>query len=176
MPVRKGRGSQSARVDMPADADSSVLPDLASMGEQCDWLRERLGLHPATVIELVLLDTEQMTRIHVAYLAEPGPTDVMAFPMDPPVAAGACLPPTERHPILRSYLDTVLAGFRAEYGPGAVADFVATTRGWEAPILDDRARPRYSRAIAPDPALGAEIDAALAALGGLHPGRRSPAP
>jgi len=92
------------------------------------------------------------------------------------VPAGACLPPTERHPILRSYLDTVLAGFRAEYGPGAVADFVATTRGWEAPILDDRARPRYSRAIAPDPALGAEIDAALAALGGLQPGRRTPAP
>lgn len=100
MPVRKGRGSQSARVDMPADADSSVLPDLASMGEQCDWLRERLGLHPATVIELVLLDTEQMTRIHVAYLAEPGPTDVMAFPMDPPVAAGACLPPDAPPPLL----------------------------------------------------------------------------
>ncbi|MGA1268316.1 MAG: gamma-glutamylcyclotransferase family protein [Gemmobacter sp.] len=81
------------------------------------------------------------------------------------VPPAACLPPTERHPILQSYLDTVLGGFSAEYGPGAVAEFVATTRGWEAPILNDRARPRYSRAIAPDPGLRAEIDAALAALG-----------
>ncbi|MBI1218397.1 MAG: gamma-glutamylcyclotransferase [Rhodobacteraceae bacterium] len=50
------------------------------------------------------------------------------------------------HPILLSYLDVVVQGFLAEFGPAGVARFFETTDGWQAPVLDDRARPMYPRA------------------------------
>ncbi|MFW8594384.1 gamma-glutamylcyclotransferase family protein [Cribrihabitans neustonicus] len=52
---------------------------------------------------------------------------------------------SEHHPILLSYLDVVLQGYLQVFGEQGVQDFIATTSGWEAPILDDRAAPRYPR-------------------------------
>ena len=48
-------------------------------------------------------------------------------------------------PIQLSYLDVVVQGYDAVFGAEGVADFFATTRGWEAPVLDDRAAPLYPR-------------------------------
>ncbi len=60
--------------------------------------------------------------------------------------------PRERHvaastsrPVLLSYIDVVVQGYLREFGEDAVADFFATTDGWDAPILDDRAEPIYPR-------------------------------
>ena len=53
--------------------------------------------------------------------------------------------PSIRHPVLLSYLDTVVQGFLREFGPIGAEAFFDTTAGWEAPILDDRAAPRYPR-------------------------------
>lgn len=50
-------------------------------------------------------------------------------------------------PIWRSYLDCVLSGYLELGGAQAVERFIASTEGWESPILDDRAQPRYPRAI-----------------------------
>ncbi|WP_293573689.1 gamma-glutamylcyclotransferase family protein [Phaeobacter sp.] len=52
---------------------------------------------------------------------------------------------TAQHPILLSYLDVVLQGYHQIFGVQGVADFIATTDGWDAPILNDRANPRYPR-------------------------------
>ncbi|MCB2116245.1 MAG: gamma-glutamylcyclotransferase [Rhodobacteraceae bacterium] len=52
--------------------------------------------------------------------------------------------PPNGHPILLSYLDTVVQGFLREFGERGVADFFATTAGWTA-ILDDRTAPHYPR-------------------------------
>lgn len=52
---------------------------------------------------------------------------------------------TEAHPVLLSYLDTVVQGFLDEFGEDGVARFFATTAGWDAPIADDRSRPLYPR-------------------------------
>lgn len=49
------------------------------------------------------------------------------------------------HPILQSYLDTVLSGFLTEFGEYGVHHFMETTSGWETPILRDRANPIYPR-------------------------------
>lgn len=62
------------------------------------------------------------------------------------VPTGAAHAPQAAHPIMQSYLDCVVQGFLREFGPAGAADFFATTDGWEAPILDDRAAPVYSRA------------------------------
>ncbi|CUH67475.1 hypothetical protein TL5118_02204 [Thalassovita autumnalis] len=53
--------------------------------------------------------------------------------------------PDRRHPVLLSYLDVVAQGYLQEFGADGVADFFATTDGWDAPILDDRAAPYYPR-------------------------------
>lgn len=50
-----------------------------------------------------------------------------------------------QNPILLSYLDVVVQGFLKIYGADGVAAFFATTAGWDTPILDDRASPRYPR-------------------------------
>lgn len=52
--------------------------------------------------------------------------------------------PAARHPILLSYLDTVVQGFLGEFGAAGVARFFASTRGWTA-LCDDRADPLYPR-------------------------------
>ncbi|MCR8726748.1 gamma-glutamylcyclotransferase family protein [Frigidibacter sp. ROC022] len=74
-------------------------------------------------------------------------------------------PATAPRPILQSYLDVVVAGYLAEFGIGGVARFFETTAGWEAPLLADRAAPRYPR----HQRLGAEAlalcDAHVARLG-----------
>lgn len=51
-----------------------------------------------------------------------------------------------QHHILQSYLDVVVQGFLNEFGEDGVAEFFATTSGWDTPILDDRAKPLYPRA------------------------------
>ncbi|MDG4647950.1 gamma-glutamylcyclotransferase [Roseibacterium sp. SDUM158017] len=60
---------------------------------------------------------------------------------------------TEAHPILLSYLDTVVQGYLREFGEDGARRFFDTTQGWEAPVFDDRAEPVYPRAT---PTSGAE--------------------
>lgn len=55
---------------------------------------------------------------------------------------------THDHPILLSYLDTVVQGFLAEFGTAGAVDFFDTTSGWHLPVLNDRAAPSYPRATA----------------------------
>lgn len=71
-----------------------------------------------------------------------GPSlDVQIYAIPPADAA----PPDIRHPILLSYIDVVVQGYLREYGTSGVRRFFDTTEGWEAPILNDRAHPVYSR-------------------------------
>jgi len=53
--------------------------------------------------------------------------------------------PSVRHPVLLSYLDTVVKGYLDVFGETGVHDFFDTTDGWEAPIHDDRNAPIYPR-------------------------------
>lgn len=61
------------------------------------------------------------------------------------IPEGQHFTPTEDHPILLSYLDTVLQGYLKEFGEDGVLAFFDTTDGWQAPILDDRNQPVYPR-------------------------------
>ncbi len=47
--------------------------------------------------------------------------------------------------ILRSYLDVVMQGYLREFGEAGLGEFMATTKGFELPIVEDRAAPVYSR-------------------------------
>ena len=72
--------------------------------------------------------------------------------------------PGPDHPVLLSYLDVVLQGYLQVFGTDGADRFMNTTTGWDAPILNDRAAPRYPRAQQLSSAETAYVDGALAAL------------
>ncbi len=39
-------------------------------------------LHPQTEVSVILADMETMEKLHLEWMDEPGPTDVLSFPMD----------------------------------------------------------------------------------------------
>lgn len=49
------------------------------------------------------------------------------------------------HPVLQSYIDCVLAGYHHKFAETGMQAFVASTRGWEGAIFNDRHAPRYPR-------------------------------
>lgn len=69
-----------------------------------------------------------------------------------------------RGPILMSYLDVVVQGYLHEFGKDGVAEFFATTDGWDRPVLNDRPAPRYSRHQRLSPEEQAIVDGHLGAL------------
>lgn len=54
-------------------------------------------------------------------------------------------PTSDQHPILLSYIDVVFQGYLRAFGEDGVSRFVESTDGWDTPILNDRAEPRYPR-------------------------------
>ncbi|WP_422050275.1 gamma-glutamylcyclotransferase family protein [Shimia sp.] len=73
--------------------------------------------------------------------AKPAEIDIAVYH----VPADQGLSPDVRHPIWLSYLDVVIQGYLRHFGEAGVARFFATTAGWDAPILNDRAAPNYPR-------------------------------
>ncbi len=69
------------------------------------------------------------------------------------------------HPVWLSYVDCVLQGFLDVFGRPGVDHFMATTDGWEIPIVDDRAAPAYPRAQSLSAEERLTVDAALSAVG-----------
>ena len=61
------------------------------------------------------------------------------------VPAGHAAAPDVTHPLLLSYIDVVVQGYLDIYGKAGARRFFSTTDGWDAPIINDRAAPRYSR-------------------------------
>jgi len=59
-----------------AQVDEALLVRLAR------HVLDRLGVSPLADLSLLLVDAEDMERLHVQWMGEPGPTDVLAFPMD----------------------------------------------------------------------------------------------
>jgi probable rRNA maturation factor len=45
-----------------------------------------LKLNPECEVNLVFVDVEEMTELHIKWMDEAGPTDVLSFPMDMPAA------------------------------------------------------------------------------------------
>lgn len=69
------------------------------------------------------------------------------------------------HPILLSYLDTVLTGFLHTFGEDGPRHFMETTADWHVPVLNDRHAPVYPRATALTPDEAALVDDLLAEAG-----------
>jgi gamma-glutamyl AIG2-like cyclotransferase len=68
------------------------------------------------------------------------------------------------HPILLTYIDVVFQGYLRAFGAEGIQRFIDTTDGWDTPIQDDRAEPRYPRHQQLKPEETALVDRHLAAL------------
>jgi probable rRNA maturation factor len=58
------------------DVDESALVSLAR------FLLDELGIHPLAELSILLVDASAMEQLHLQWMDEPGPTDVLSFPMD----------------------------------------------------------------------------------------------
>ncbi|ROR71754.1 rRNA maturation RNase YbeY [Bogoriella caseilytica] len=46
------------------------------------YVLEEMRIHPQAELSVLFVTTEVMTELHVRWMDEPGPTDVLSFPMD----------------------------------------------------------------------------------------------
>jgi probable rRNA maturation factor len=62
--------------------ESGWETDEDSLVAQAQFVLDRLRIHPLAELSLVLVDETAMASLHERWMDEPGPTDVLSFPMD----------------------------------------------------------------------------------------------
>lgn len=62
--------------------ESGVTVDEKALERVARHVLDRMAVSPLAELSIVLVDVQRMTELHVKYMDEPGPTDVLAFPMD----------------------------------------------------------------------------------------------
>jgi probable rRNA maturation factor len=69
-------------VTIEINNESGVDVDVKSIRELASYVIEQLRLHPMVDLGVIFVDEEPMTELHLQWMDEPGPTDVLSFPMD----------------------------------------------------------------------------------------------
>jgi probable rRNA maturation factor len=62
--------------------ESGTSVDERSLTALARFVLDYLGIHPLAELSILLVDAEAMAHLHLQWMDEPGPTDVLAFPMD----------------------------------------------------------------------------------------------
>jgi probable rRNA maturation factor len=62
--------------------ESGLDTDNAGLVRLATFALDQLRIHPLAELSILLVDEDTMTAYHEKYLGEPGPTDVLSFPMD----------------------------------------------------------------------------------------------
>ena len=62
--------------------ESGVEVDEAEFAALARHVLDEMHVHPQTDLSVLLVDTDVMADLHVRWMDEPGPTDVLSFPMD----------------------------------------------------------------------------------------------
>jgi len=62
--------------------ESGVAVDEARLSRLVAFDLEALFVHSEAEVSVVLVDVAAMEQLHVQWMDEPGPTDVLSFPMD----------------------------------------------------------------------------------------------
>lgn len=105
----------------------------------------------ALVAAVAPQDWQALDQREAAYAKHPARHQIgVQLPRDAPVVVyaieqGKHHPPDPKSPVLLSYIDVVVQGYLHVFGEAGVQRFFDTTGGWDAPVLNDRANPVYSR-------------------------------
>ena len=69
-------------VSIEINNESGVEVDETLLAQVGRFVLDAMDVNPLAELSLVLLDVDAMAALHVQWMDLPGPTDVMAFPMD----------------------------------------------------------------------------------------------
>src|SRR6266700_3524026 len=84
--------NSGAGVSIEIANESGEAVDEAALAGLARHVLDEMRVHPLAELSLLLVDEPAMTELHVRWMGEEGPTDVLAFPMDelrPPQPGGA---------------------------------------------------------------------------------------
>ena len=62
--------------------ESGVTVDEVALAAIARHVLDEMRIHPLAELSVLLVDEKAMTELHERWMGEPGPTDVLAFPMD----------------------------------------------------------------------------------------------
>ncbi len=62
--------------------ESGTSIDEAALAGLARHVLDEMRIHPLAELSVLLVDADTMADLHQRWLGEPGPTDVLAFPMD----------------------------------------------------------------------------------------------
>jgi probable rRNA maturation factor len=67
-------------IEIANETPTSV--DIHSLERLARFVLDQMKINPMVELSIRLVEVEPMTALHVHFMKEPGPTDVLAFPMD----------------------------------------------------------------------------------------------
>jgi len=67
-------------IEVNNESDTAV--DEAEFAELARFVLDQMHVHPQTELSILFVDAGTMSDLHVQWMDEPGPTDVLSFPMD----------------------------------------------------------------------------------------------
>ncbi|GII98154.1 putative rRNA maturation factor [Sediminihabitans luteus] len=62
--------------------ESETVVDEAEFAALARYVLDALYVHPQTDLAVLFVESDVMAELHVKWMDEPGPTDVLSFPMD----------------------------------------------------------------------------------------------
>jgi probable rRNA maturation factor len=80
MPVTRRQRGPSVSVELTNESGFSV--DEESLQAVTMHAMAQMRVHPDADVAIVLVDEKAMSDLHLQWMDEPGPTDVLSFPMD----------------------------------------------------------------------------------------------
>jgi probable rRNA maturation factor len=69
-------------VSIEINNESAIEVDEAAIQRLAVYALDVMHVHPDAELAIVLVDEGAMEQLHVQWMDEPGPTDVLSFPMD----------------------------------------------------------------------------------------------
>ena len=68
-------------IEINNESESDAV-DEAAVQRLATFVLDQLHVHPEAELAVVFVDEGAMEQLHVQWMDEPGPTDVLSFPMD----------------------------------------------------------------------------------------------
>jgi probable rRNA maturation factor len=69
-------------VSVDINNESGIAVDEDTLRELAQYVIDQMETHPLADLSMLLVDEAHMTNLHEKWMEEPGPTDVLSFPMD----------------------------------------------------------------------------------------------
>jgi probable rRNA maturation factor len=72
----------NTKVSVDINNESGIAVDQDTLRKLAQYVIDQMETHPLADLSMLLVDEDHMTNLHEKWMEEPGPTDVLSFPMD----------------------------------------------------------------------------------------------